>query len=116
MIAAADSGFWRAAVLRAGVGARESPRYLIPDRDGCFGAAFNRRVQSPGIVQIRTPVKAPKRLIKEYVAYYNGWGPHRSLEQKAPCRRRRRPSSGAAGRIVAEPILGGLPHVYRFAA
>jgi len=124
---------------------REPPRYLIHDRDGCFGAAFNRRVQSLGIVQIRIPVKAPRanavaerwvrtvrtecldhrlvfgdqhlqRLIKEYVAYYNGWRPHRSLDQKAPCRRRRRQSSEAAGRIVAEPILGGLHHVYRFAA
>lgn len=124
---------------------REPPRYLIHDRDGCFGAAFNRRVQSLGIVQIRTPVKAPRanavaerwvrtvrtecldhrlvfghqhlqRLIKEYVAYYNGWHPHRSLDQKAPCRLRRRQSSGTAGRIVAEPILGGLHHVYRFAA
>lgn len=91
---------------------REPPRYLIHDRDGCFGAAFNRRVQSLGIVQIRAPVKAPRanavaerwvrtvrtecldhrpvfghqylqRVIKEYVAYYNGWRPHRNLDQKA---------------------------------
>ncbi len=39
---------------------REPPRYLIHDRDGCFGASFNRRVASLGIRQIRTPVKAPK--------------------------------------------------------
>jgi hypothetical protein len=34
---------------------REPPRFLIHDRDGCYGAAFNRRVQSLGIEQIRTP-------------------------------------------------------------
>jgi putative transposase len=39
---------------------REPPRFLIHDRDGCYGAAFNRRVQSLGIEQTRTPVKAPR--------------------------------------------------------
>ena len=39
---------------------REPPRYLIHDRDGCFGTSFNRRVASLGIRKIRTPVKAPK--------------------------------------------------------
>ena len=39
---------------------RGPPRYLIHDRDGCFGASFNRRVASLGIRRIRTPVKAPK--------------------------------------------------------
>jgi len=39
---------------------REPPRYLIHDRDGSYGAAFNRRVRPLGITQIRTPVKAPK--------------------------------------------------------
>jgi hypothetical protein len=34
---------------------REPPRFLIHDRDGRYGAAFNRRVQSLGIEQIRTP-------------------------------------------------------------
>jgi len=92
---------------------RVPPLYLIHDRDGCYGAVFNRRVRALGIAQIRTPVKAPKanaiaerwvrtiraecvdhmlifghqhlqRLINEYVAYYNRWRPHRGLGQTAP--------------------------------
>jgi transposase InsO family protein len=123
---------------------REPPRYLIHDRDGCFGDAFNRRARSLGITQIRTPVKAPtanaiaerwirtarsecldhrlvlghqhlQRLIDKYVACYNEWRPHRSLEQRAPLPRRRSPPE-PGGRIVADPIGGGLHHVYRFAA
>ncbi len=38
----------------------EPPRFLIHDRDSCFGTAFNRRVESLGIMHVRTPVKAPK--------------------------------------------------------
>jgi hypothetical protein len=56
-----------------------------------------------------------QRLIDKYVAYYNEWRPHRSLEQRAPLPRRRSPPE-PGGRIVADPILGGLHHVYRFAA
>jgi transposase InsO family protein len=123
---------------------RELPSYLIHDRDGCYGAAFSRRVQSLGIRQIRTPVKAPKanaiaerwvrtarsecldhrlvlgyqhlqRLMDEYVGYYNDWRPHRSRGQRAPCPRERA-SPRWGNRIVAKPVLGGLHHVYRYAA
>ncbi len=39
---------------------RKPPHYLIRDRDGCFGASFNRRVGSLCIRQTRTPVKTPR--------------------------------------------------------
>jgi putative transposase len=122
---------------------RVLPGYLIHDRDGCYGAALNRRVQSLCITQIRTPAKAPKanaiaerwvrtarsecldhrlvlghqhlqRLMDEYIGY-NDWRPHRSRGQRAP-RPRERASPQCSNRIVAEPVLGGLHHVYRFAA
>ena len=38
----------------------EPPRFLIHDRDSSFGTVFDRRIQSLGVKQIRTPVKAPK--------------------------------------------------------
>jgi transposase InsO family protein len=124
---------------------RDCPRYLIHDRDGCFGAVFNRRVQSLGMKQIRTPVKAPKanaiaerwvrtvrsecldhmfifghqslqQLLNEYVAYYNRWRPHRSLGQQAPCIAVVEQFERSDKQIVAESVLGGLHHVYRFAA
>ena len=124
---------------------RELPHYLIHDRDGCYGNAFNRRVQALGIKQIRTPVRAPKanaiaerwirtvraecldhlfifgyqhlqQSLNEYVAYYNQWRPHRSLGQRAPCKKMDEQIEKSTSQIVAEPVLGGLHHVYQFAA
>jgi len=124
---------------------REPPRYLIHERDSCFGAAFNRRVASLKIKQIRTPVRAPRanafaerlvrtirdhcldhrlifghhhlqRIVDEYVAYYNRWRPHRSLGQRAPCPHVRELSRKPARHLIAKPVLGGLHHVYQWAA
>jgi transposase InsO family protein len=124
---------------------REPPRYLIHDRDGCFGNAFNRRVASLEIKQIRTPVKAPRanaiaerwvrtirnecldhrlifshqhlqRTVDEYIDYYNRWRPHRSLNQRAPCPSFRESPISPTRKLAAKPILGGLHHVYQWAA
>jgi putative transposase len=56
-----------------------------------------------------------RRVLSAYVTYYNHWRPHRSLCQRAPY------DSGVphfrsretGGKIVAEPVLGGLHHIYR---
>jgi putative transposase len=121
------------------------PRYLIHDRDNSFGATFNRRVESLGIKDVRTPVKAPKdnaiaerrvrsirnecldhrrifvhqhlqRTTIKYIDYYNRWRPHRSLDQIAPCPDLRQSPKAAIWKITATPILGGLHHVYQWAA
>ncbi len=125
---------------------RVAPRFLIHDRDGCYGAAFDGRVRSLGIEQIRTLVREPKanaiaerwvrtvrtecldhtfvlghqhlqRILIEYVGYYNRWRPHRSLGQTAPHVSTVESLEPAAGRrILAQPVLGGLHHIYRLAA
>ena len=121
------------------------PRFLIQDRDSCFGAAFDRRVASLGIRQIRTPVKAPRanaiaerwvrsirsecldhrlifgrrhlqRTVLDYADYYNRWRPHRSLGQRTPYRASQEPRQSPGKRLQGKPILGGLHHVYRWAA
>ncbi len=123
---------------------RELPRFLIHDRDSRFGALFDRRLQSLGIAQIRTPFRAPqansiaerwvrsvrqecldhtftlgerhlRRLLAEYVAYFNQWRPHRSIGQRAPCAPLPRAPGRQSGEVVSVPILGGLHHVYRLA-
>ena len=123
----------------------EPPRFLVHDNDGSFGALFDRRVESLGIKQLRTPVKAPKanaiaerwvrsirnecldhrlilghqhlqRTVNEYVDYYNRWRPHRSLGQRTPCARPSPPQRRSGTKITARPILGGLHHVYQWAA
>jgi transposase InsO family protein len=124
---------------------RGLPRYLIHDRDGCYGPTFNRRVRGLGITQIRTPVKAPKangiaerwvRTVRaecldhmfifnhqhlqhtlcEYVTYYNAFRPHRSLGQRVPCQGVENQVRSNGHRIIARPVLGGLHHVYGYAA
>jgi len=124
---------------------REPPCYLIHDRDGCYGAVFNRRVRALGIRQIRTPVKAPRanaiaerwirsvrtecldhlfifghqhlqKSLNEYKGYYNCWRPHRSLDQRAPCNKLVERIEKTTSQVIAEPVLGGLHHVYRLVA
>jgi transposase InsO family protein len=125
---------------------RDPPRYLIRDRDGRYGEAFDRRLRGLGVRQLRTPVKAPRanalaerwirsarnecldhmvifnerhlqRVLDEYVAYFNAWRPHRGLGQRAPCGSAPPPPiSNAAGKIIGRPVLGGLHHVYQHAA
>jgi transposase InsO family protein len=59
-----------------------------------------------------------RRAISAYVVYFNYWRPHRSLGQRAPCEstvRQFRPR-GPDREIMAEPVLGGLHHIYRRAA
>ena len=56
-----------------------------------------------------------RRVLREYVAYFNRERPHQGLGQATP-----EPSPVArqngAGPVRAVPVLGGLHHAYRRAA
>ena len=124
---------------------RAPPRFLIHDRDSRYGANFDRRVRGLGIRRVRTPFRSPRanavaerwvrsarsecldhlivfseanlrRVLSAYVTYYNRWRPHRSLGQAAPCGEARPLPRQASPKIAAEPVLGGLHHIYRAAA
>jgi putative transposase len=120
---------------------RWPPRFLIHDRDSCYGATFERRLRRLRIQQVRTPLRAPRanailerwaksvrtecfifneaglrRVMASYVSYFDHWPPHRSLGQRAPRDSEVLRSRGTSGKIIAENILGGLHHVYRRAA
>jgi len=125
---------------------RVPARFLVHDRDSCYGTPFDRRVRNIGIAQVRTPFRSPRanaiaerwvrsvrsecldhlfifnerhlqKVLAEYVGYFNHWRPHRSIGQRAPCAA---PAwshrSAEARRITAIPVLGGLHHVYQQAA
>ncbi len=126
---------------------REPPRFLIHDRDSRYGAAFHRRICNLGIKSIRTPFRSPRanaiaerwvrsvrtecldhllilnerhlrRVLVEYVAYFNHWRTHRSLGQRAPCAQApptRSPNPDGT-EVIARTVLGGLHHVYDLAA
>jgi putative transposase len=51
-----------------------------------------------------------RRVLAEYVDYYNATRPHLSLDRNVPLPRNADPPE--AGKVVATPILGGLHHHY----
>ena len=128
---------WIANQLTEACGWEQAPRYLIRDRDHCYGNIFIRRVRSLGIRDRPTSPRSPwqngyaERLISSirrecldhvvvfgerhlrhvlscYVDYYNAARTHLSLCKDAPVHRRIQRSGG----IEARPILGGLHHQY----
>jgi transposase InsO family protein len=127
---------WIANQLTAACG-WQVPRYLIHDRDACYGSIFIRRVHSLGIRDHPTSACSPwqngyaERLIGSirrecldhivvtgeqhlrhvlacYMLYYNTVRTHLSLGKDAPTGR----AAQRHGRIKMRPILGGLHHQY----
>ena len=56
-----------------------------------------------------------RRLLREYIDFYNAARPHQSLNLQPPDRARRSLRLGAEC-AVGRPVLGGLHHVYEWAA
>ncbi len=55
-----------------------------------------------------------RRVLSEYVRYFNHARPHQGINQRVPERGDASSSSiDAEGRVVAFPVLGGLHHDYR---
>ena len=104
----------------------EQPKYLIHDRDCCYGGGFNGRAARLGIEAVLIPVQAPKanaiaerhlrRVLREYAAHYNEGRPHRWLGLETPTGPPSRADPPLSGRIVARSVLGGLHHEYEWAA
>jgi hypothetical protein len=92
---------------RAGDSERQCHPALRPTREGrCEGQPTDA-----------TDIEAPQTQFRgrSQALLYNHWRPHRSLCQRAPhdsevLHFRSRETSG---KIIAEPVLGGLHHVYR---
>jgi transposase InsO family protein len=117
------------------------PRHLLHDRDMVYGRDFRQRAGRIGVDSIVTPIHAPtanaviervigtlrrecldhlivlderhlRSVLTEYVAYYNGERPHRTLGLQTP-EPRPRPTTGP---IRSRPVLNGLHHAYERAA
>jgi putative transposase len=134
---------WVAQQLREAMPFGQRPRYLVRDNDSTYGQAFTRVAEASGITVLRTAYRAPRenaacerflgsarrecldhllvlreahlrRLLQDYVRYFNTERPHQGLGQRIPDR-----TAGAlsqprvGGPVRAVPVLGGLRHAYR---
>lgn len=134
---------WVAQQLREATPFGQQPKHLITDNDSKYGPLVAEVVRATGIDHIRTAYRAPRmnavierfigsvrrecldhvfvlserqlrRVLQEYVTYFNAARPHQGLAQRVP----QPPTQPmvSAGRICATPVLGGLHHTYRRAA
>jgi putative transposase len=116
-----------------------APRYLHRDRDAIYGSEFISRVSSMGIEQVVSAARAPwqnpyvervigslrrectdhvivtgvahlRRVLREYVAYYNADRTHVALDKDSPAPRPVLPHG--RGQVIALPRVGGLHHRY----
>jgi putative transposase len=132
-----SSDAWVAQQLRETTPFGEHPVYLIRDNDRKFGEHFANVATE--IEVLRTPVHAPRanvycerfigslrrecldhvlilsekqlrRLVNEYVDYFNEDRPHQGINQRIPVKLES--SRPREGEIVARPVLGGLHRAY----
>jgi transposase InsO family protein len=128
---------WIAQQLTEAYGWKETPRYIVRDRDCAYGEAVIRRIGAMGIRDRPTSARSPwqngyaerligsirrdcldhvvvfgerhlRHLLSSYQKYYNELRTHLSLQKDAPIPRDVR----RAGSVLAVPILGGLHHHY----
>jgi putative transposase len=133
---------WTVQQLREAFPYGSGSRFLIFDRDGKYGSEVPIAVRSMAIRPIRTSFRSPwqngvaerriesarrdlldhvivlneahlKRLLSEYVRYYDEDRTHLGLEKETPGKRVR---SMYRGRVLSLPRLGGLHHRYDRAA
>jgi putative transposase len=134
---------WTAQQVLEAIGLDDVPKYLLHDRDTIFGALFSRKVASVGFIEVVTAPRSPwqnpyvervigsirreclnhtiilgerhlRRVIGNYVGYYNRVRTHLSLDKDAPVRRPVHPPD--FGSIVSRSHCGGLHHEYLRAA
>src|ERR1700693_1644945 len=136
------TSLWIVAQLREGFPFELAPRFLIFDWDAKYGLEVPSAVRSLRMSPVRTSFESPwqngiaerwvgscrrelldhiiavdeshlKRLLAEYVGYYQDDRTHLGLGKGTPnCRTRSRPS----GRVLSHERLGGLHHRYDRAA
>ena len=88
--------------------------YRAP-KENAVGERFLGSVRREGLDHVLVPDEAHlRRILREYVAYFNAARPHQGLQQQIPDRAEvclLRPETG--GTVRAIPVLGEFHHTYR---
>jgi transposase InsO family protein len=143
-VTASPSGDWTGIQVVQAFPYETAPKYLLRDNDKIYkGGRFARTVESMHIEEVRISPRSPwqnpyaeraigsicrecldhmiilgeahlRRVLGEYVRYYNESRCHRSLDDNAPLPRDVEPP--AMSKVIAFPVLGGLHHRYSRAA
>ncbi len=121
----------------------DAPRFMIRDRDGTYGSAFQDRIKNMGIEEVVTAPRSSwqnpfierligsirrecldriiilnerhlRRILRSYFEYYHHSRTHLSLDRNSPVPREVEPPE--RGRVIAIPQVGGLHHRYCRAA
>jgi transposase InsO family protein len=130
---------WTARQLVEACGLEETPRYLIRGRDQVYGEGFSCQARTLDIEEAVIAARSPwqnayaervigsirrecldhvvvigernlRRILSEYVDYYNGTRTHLALAKDAP--EPRSVHAPSQGRVVEVPRIGGLHHEY----
>ncbi len=142
----APTDAWVAQQLREATPFGAAPKYLVRDNDAKYGPRFDAVAAGTGIALVRTSIRAPRanaicerligslrrecldhillvseahlrRVLHEYVRYFNQLRPHQGLDQRVPePGEHGNAAVSTAAQVVAFPVLGGLHHEYRRAA
>jgi putative transposase len=140
------SDAWVAQRMREATPFGVGPRFLICDNGDKYGLVFEQAVTGAHIELLHTPFQAPRanslcerflgsvrrecldhalifnegharRIVNEYVAFFNHSRPHQGIDQQIPEPLTITPlSEGDSHQVVALPVLHGLHYDYRWAA
>jgi transposase InsO family protein len=134
---------WVIQQLRETFGFDYLTKYMILDRDGKFSDSVKSHLKHSGIEPIVTSYRSPwqngiaerfvksirdellnhvivfseahlKRMMKEYVTFYNKDRCHQACDRDSPEGRAISRKSGKNSKLIALPKLGGLQHVYKW--
>jgi transposase InsO family protein len=136
-VTAHPTAAWTAQQVREAWPWDTAPRFVIRDRDGIYGSDLRRAAQAMGIEEVLTAPRSPwqnpfverligsirrecldhvivwnehwlRRYLEQYLASYDEWRTHLSLDKDAPVPRAVNPPT--LGPIVQVPHLSGLHH------
>jgi len=131
---------WLSEEISQAFAKNQKPKYLIRDRDCCYGRKFSQRVKELGIREHVIAKQSPwqnmyveraiwtirreclnhviimgerhlRRILEAYVDYYNRSRTHLSLDLDCPISRPAQ-TSDEGSKIVSIPQIGGLHHRY----